>query len=105
MNCLLHYVIKMKTQLRKKYVIYRQPFRKRITMNEPEGWEVGQWLMNELLPTIHIRMYQRCSVIMASRIPLQSEVIAEQDQQRLVLSMLDKPAVDQYLEHAGIHDT
>ncbi len=71
---------------------------------EPEGWEVGQWMMNEFLPTLNVRMYQRCFVVMASRVPLQSETIDKQDQQYLALSMLDRPAVDQYLETLGMHD-
>lgn len=73
-------------------------------LNEPEGWEVGQWMMNEFLPTLNVRMYQRCFVVMASRVHLQSEIIDKQDQQHLALSMLDEPAVDKYLENVGIHD-
>ena len=74
---------------------------------EPEGWEIGQWVMDELLPGLHTRLQQidkKFSVVIASRVKLQLELIDKQDQQHIVLSMLEKGAVDQYLEHMGIRD-
>src|SRR5579864_3538035 len=40
-------------------------------LNEPEGIEVGQWVLNELIPGIHTRIRQKgrqFSVVMVSRI-------------------------------------
>ncbi len=77
-------------------------------LNEPEGIEVGQWVMNELIPGIHSRMRQknrRCSVVMASRIRLKLDVINGRDQRCLTLSMLGKAEVDQYLMHMGMQDS
>src|SRR6266568_6986872 len=76
-------------------------------LTEPEGWEIGQWVMDELLPGLHTRLQQidkKFSVVIASRVKLQLESIDKQDQQYIVLSMLENGAVDQYLEHMGIRD-
>ncbi len=75
--------------------------------NEPEGWEVGQWVFNELLPEFHSRLRlndQRCSVVLVSRVKPQLARIDRQDQQYLPLSMLSRKAVFEYLERAGMHD-
>jgi tetratricopeptide (TPR) repeat protein/energy-coupling factor transporter ATP-binding protein EcfA2 len=76
-------------------------------LNEPESWEVSQWLMNDFLPRLHLhtqRTEQPCFVVMASRVSPQSEVIDDQEQRHIVLSMLDKQAADEYLELVGIDD-
>ena len=76
-------------------------------LNEPESWEVSQWLMNDFLPRLHLHTQQTdqpCFVVMASRVPPRSEVIDEQEQHHIVLSMLDKQAADEYLELVGIDD-
>ena len=73
--------------------------------NEPEGLEAGQWVMNELVPGLHRRMWRKhrqYSMVMASRVPLQLEVIDEQDLQYLDLPMLDKDAVGEYLKLMGM---
>ena len=75
--------------------------------NEPEGWEVGQWVFNELIPELRNRLWQngqRCSVVIVSRVKPQLERIDKQDQQYLPLSMLSEKAVYEYLERAGMHD-
>jgi hypothetical protein len=75
--------------------------------NEPEGWEVGQWVFNELIPELHNHLYQndqRCSVAIVSRVKPQLERIDKQNQQYLPLSMLSEKAVYEYLECAGMHD-
>jgi len=77
-------------------------------LNEPEGIEVGQWVLNELIPGIHTHMQQQgrqCSVLFASRVQPKLDVIAGQEQRRLTLPMLDKQAVDQYLAHVGMQDS
>jgi tetratricopeptide (TPR) repeat protein len=76
-------------------------------LNEPEGMEVGQWILNELIPGIHTRIRQKgcqCSIVMASRLQPRLDVINGQDQRRLTLPMLGKVEVDQYLEHMGMQD-
>ncbi|GAC1656918.1 MAG: hypothetical protein NVS4B7_01520 [Ktedonobacteraceae bacterium] len=77
-------------------------------LSEPEGLEVGQWVMNEQLPGIHERMIQRhrqCSVVIASRMPLTLTVIQKQDCYPLTLPMLEQAAVDDYLKTIGMQDT
>jgi len=77
-------------------------------LSEPEGIEVGQWILNELIPEMHTRIRQkdrRCSVIMFSRVQPRLDVIKGQDQRRLTLPMLGKAEVYQYLEHMGMHDS
>jgi|GEM_PF-521756 len=76
-------------------------------LNEPEGVEVGQWVLNELIPGIHTRVRQKslpCSVVIASRVQPRLDVINGQEQRRLNLPMLGKVEVDQYLEHMGMQD-
>jgi len=76
-------------------------------LNEPEGVEVGQWVLNELIPGIHTRIRQKghqCSVVVASRLQPRLDVINGQEQRRLNLPMLGKAEVDQYLEHMGMQD-
>ena len=75
--------------------------------NEPEGWEVGQWVFNELLPEFHSSLRlndQRFSVVLVSRVKPQLARIDRQDQQFLPLSMLSQKAVFEYLARAGMHD-
>ena len=60
-------------------------------LNESGSWIFSQWLMNEFLPELHSRLWRKCCfVVMAGRIPPESEVIDEYDQQHIVLSMLEK---------------
>ena len=76
-------------------------------LDEPEGIEVGQWILNELVPGIHTRMRQKgrqCSVVMSSRVQPKLDVINGQEQRRLTLPMLGRAEVDQYLEHKGMQD-
>jgi adenylate cyclase len=76
-------------------------------LNEPEGIEVGQWVLNELVPGLHTRIRKQggqCHVVMVSRVQLKLDVINGRDQQRLTLPMLGKAEVDQYLEHMGMQD-
>ena len=74
-------------------------------LNDSGSWIFSNWLINEFLPELHSRMWRKpCFVVMASRIPPDSEVIDEYDQQHLVLSMLEESAVDAYLERMGMLD-
>jgi tetratricopeptide (TPR) repeat protein len=76
-------------------------------LSEPEGIEVGQWVLNELMPEIHTRIRQKgrqCSIVMFSRVQPKLDVIRGQDQRRLTLPMLGKAEVDHYLEHMGMRD-
>jgi len=76
-------------------------------LSEPEGIEVGQWVLNELIPEIHTRIRQKgrqCPVVMFSRLQPRLDVIKGQDQRRLTLPMLGKAEVDHYLEHMGMRD-
>src|SRR6266849_128023 len=60
-------------------------------LNEPEGIEVGQWVLNELVPGLHTRIRQQgrqCHVVMVSRVQLKLDVINGREQQRLTLPML-----------------
>ena len=74
---------------------------------EPEGIEVGQWVLNELVPGLHTRIQQQgrqCHVVMVSRVKLKLDVINGREQKHLTLPMLGKAEVDQYLEHIGMQD-
>jgi len=72
-------------------------------LNEPDSWGFCQWLMNAFLPTLHERMWRRpCYIIMASRTPLESSTILEQEQKLITLSLLEKSAVNTYLEQIGV---
>ncbi|HEY6284962.1 MAG TPA: hypothetical protein VIX20_04825, partial [Ktedonobacteraceae bacterium] len=76
-------------------------------LTEPEGIEVGQWVLNELVPGLHRRIRQhgrQCHVVMVSRVQLKLDVISGRDQRRLTLPMLGKAEVDQYLQHMGMQD-
>jgi pSer/pThr/pTyr-binding forkhead associated (FHA) protein/tetratricopeptide (TPR) repeat protein len=76
-------------------------------LSEPEGVEIGQWVLNELIPGMRIRLRQKSrlyAVVMASRVQPRLDVINAQDQRRLTLSMLGKAEVDQYLEYMGMED-
>jgi len=76
-------------------------------LNERVDLEVGKWLMDELVPGLHTRMrrkHRQCSVVMASRVPPQLEVIDEPDLEYLDLPMLDKDAVHEYLKDKGMQD-
>ena len=76
-------------------------------LNEPEGIEVGQWVLNELVPGLYARIRQQgrqCHVVIVSRVQLKLDVINGRDQQRLNLPMLGKTEVDQYLQHMGMQD-
>jgi tetratricopeptide (TPR) repeat protein len=72
-------------------------------LNEPDSWGFCQWLMNAFLPTLHERMWRcPCYIIMASRTPLESSTILEQEQKLITLSLLEKNAVNTYLEQIGV---
>lgn len=76
-------------------------------LSEPAGLEVAQWVMNELIPGLHIRMgqkHRRCSVIIASRVQLQLDTIDDQDLYYHNLPMLDKAEVNRYLENIGMEN-
>ena len=80
-------------------------------LNELEGEglsEVGQWVMNELVPGLHSRArhkYRRCYFVLASRLRPALEAIDEQeDVKQLALPMLEQPFVEQYLERIGMQD-
>jgi hypothetical protein len=68
-------------------------------LTEPEGIEVGQWVLNELVPGLQTRIRQQgrqFHVVIASRVKLKLDAINGRDQQRLTLSMLGKAEVDQW---------
>ena len=74
---------------------------------EPEGLEVGQWVLNELLPKLRHRLWQqgkRCSVVIASREKLSISAILRHEQYAHELTMLNKTAVDAYLLQIGMQD-
>lgn len=76
-------------------------------LNEPEGRDAGQWLLDEFLPELHNRLQrkqQRCSVVIASRERLPMTTIQRQDQYFSALPMLDRAAVDDYLSKLGMND-
>jgi tetratricopeptide (TPR) repeat protein len=74
---------------------------------EPECAEMGQWILNGLLPGIQTRLRQcqrRCIAVIASRIPLRSEAIDQQEQPCLDLHMLERADVDDYLQRIGMQE-
>ena len=76
-------------------------------LSELEGLEIGQWVMNELVPNIHERLQQRsfhCSVVITSRTMPSLTVIEKQDQWLLSLPMLEQAAVEEYLSTLGMQD-
>jgi len=77
-------------------------------LTEPEGLELGRWVMDELIPGIHDRMVQsrhQCSVVVASRMQPPMTVIEQQDRYTLALPMLEKESVDLYLQQVGMQDS
>ncbi len=76
--------------------------------SEPEGQNVGQWILEGLLPELHTRMQQHgqhCSVVIASRIRPQLRVINSHDYTYHPLPMLTSEEVDHYLEQKGMQDS
>ena len=76
-------------------------------LSEPQGLELGQWVKNEFIAELQMRMQeqqQQCSFVIASRTRPSLEVISKQNQWCLDLAMLNQEGVDQYLEHIGMHD-
>ncbi len=76
-------------------------------LSEREGEEVGQWVMDELLPQMHERLsqkHQQCSIVIASRMLPTFNVIERQDQLYLSLPMLEQSAVEKYLHELGMDD-
>lgn len=76
-------------------------------LSEPEGREVGQWLWNELLPTIHSNLQRRgrqCHVVITSRVYPNLQAINEQERLHITLPMLDSAAVAFYLTALGMQD-
>lgn len=75
-------------------------------LTEPEGLEVGKWVMDEFVPGMHERMaYQEhsCTVVLASRMPL-SLSDEMQGYYPLSLPMLEPSAVEDYLTTIGMRD-
>ncbi len=76
-------------------------------LSEPEGLEVGQWVVDELIPGVHERIIQRrhqCSVVIAGRTLPPLPVIDQRDRYALSLPRLEQAAVDLYLEQLGMQD-
>ena len=76
-------------------------------LSEPEGRDVGQWLWNELLPSIHSNLQKRgrqCHVVITSRVYPNLQAISEQEQLHINLPMLDRAAVTFYLTKLGMQD-
>ena len=74
-------------------------------LNELASREVGKWLLGKFLPELHAnlgRMKKACFVVMASRGPLEFDMLQEQEQQRLKLDLLHKDEVFEYLDLAGL---
>ncbi len=70
--------------------------------------EVGPWVLDELIPEIHVRLQdqnKQFSVMMAGRVPPQLNAIAKQDQQTLRLPLFSKSEVGQYLQYIGVQDS
>ena len=77
-------------------------------LNEPECREIGQWMLQSVLPEMRERLYQKhrdCVAVLASRLSLDLAAINAQERRQRVLHMLDKAAVDDYLSRVGIQDT
>ena len=75
---------------------------------EAEAAEIGVWALDDLLPGIHQRLTrqgQRCMAVIASREQPTLQAIEQDDRYALSLPMLDKTAVDSYLEQIGMQDT
>jgi hypothetical protein len=74
---------------------------------EPEGLELGKWMMNELIPGIYERIIQgrhKCSAVIAGRVLPPLPVIDQHDRTALALPRLDQAAVEDYLEQLGMQD-
>ena len=77
-------------------------------LNEPECREIGQWMLQSVLPEMRERLHEKhrdCVAVLASRLSLDLAAIDEQERRQRVLHMLDKAAVDDYLSRVGIQDT
>src|SRR5579883_2356491 len=77
-------------------------------LGEAEASEVGQWLLNDLLPSLHERLHRkgkRCHVVMTSRMPLSMMTIRRQEVYAHKLPFLDQSATDDYLLQIGVTDT
>ncbi len=73
----------------------------------PESAEVSRWLLDELIPEIHDLMqvqHKRCSIVIASSVPLSFNNIPIKEFLPCNLDKLDKVEVDRYLEQNGIQD-
>ena len=76
-------------------------------LNEPESLGLGHWVMNELLPDIRQHLMQehrKCTVVIASRLSLDLAAIDEQERRHLILPMLDRAAVNDYLRCVGMQN-
>jgi len=76
-------------------------------LNEAESSEVGQWMLQSVLPKLHERLCQKrrqCVAVIASRFLLDLAAIDEQERRHLVLLVLERAAVDDYLRHIGMQD-
>ncbi|HXX77902.1 MAG TPA: AAA family ATPase [Ktedonobacteraceae bacterium] len=76
-------------------------------LSEPEGLEVGRWVVDELIPGMQERLIQRrhrCSVVIAGRTLPPLTVIDQRDRTALSLPRLEQAAVDNYLEQLGMQD-
>ncbi len=80
----------------------------RLQESEKSGMsEIGEWVMNDLLPGLQTRLQRRqrqCLAVIASRVHPHLEAIDELERQHVALPMLDEPAVDTYLQSAGMSD-
>ena len=77
-------------------------------LNEPECQEIGQWMLQSVLPEMRERLYEKhrdCVAVLASRFSLDLAAINGQERRQRVLHMLDKAAVYDYLSRVGIQDT
>lgn len=76
-------------------------------LSESEGQNVGQWILDVLLPELHTHMQQQgqhCSVVIASRMRPQLQVIDSHDITYYPLPILTSAEVNHYLEQKGMQD-
>ncbi len=77
-----------------------------LTEDTPET-QAARWAGTELIKELRSRMHHQgklCYVVMASRLPLSLEGINEAEQEHVKLKMLDRAAVNAYVEDMQIHN-
>ncbi len=72
-------------------------------LREPGSQDVGDWLVNDLLPRLRERLYGGLRAVAAGREPLRTNAAAG-EVHRLLLGLLPFPDVDDYLRQIGIAD-